>query len=126
MARIARRYKLIKLSEAKKNMQDSLKRSQLGRLADEIEAELRVAGWNPDPPTEETVLAGGAFGLGTVAFETWLQVVFISRLRQVAAGEIDIPASSSVAAQASREWDGVPGRERLFDLISEVDRIVES
>jgi hypothetical protein len=68
MARIARRYKLIKLSEAKKNMQDSLKRSQLGRLADEIEAELRVAGWNPDPPTEETVLAGGAFGLGTVAF----------------------------------------------------------
>lgn len=107
-------------------MRDDLKRRRLGELADEIEAELRVAGWNPNPPSEETVLAGGAFGLGTVAFETWLQVIFISRLRQVAAGEMDIPTSSSVAVQATREWDGVPGRERLFDLISEIDRMVES
>jgi uncharacterized protein YqcC (DUF446 family) len=102
------------------------KREQLGKLADELEAELRKVAWNPDPPPEEEVLAGGAFGLKAVPFETWLQVIFITRLRQVAAGDMAIPATSSVAVQAAREWDGVPGRDRLFDLISEVDRIVES
>jgi uncharacterized protein YqcC (DUF446 family) len=106
-------------------MKEAEKRHQLGKLADEIEAELRASAWNPNPPSEEEVLAGGAFGLKTVAFETWLQVVFISRLRQVAAGVIPIPTSSSVAVQASREWDGVRGRDRLFELISEVDRTVE-
>lgn len=71
------------------------------------------------------MLAGGAFGLGTATFETWLQVVFIPRLRQVAAREIAIPADSSVAAQAAREWDGLLGRERLFELIAKIDEVVE-
>src|SRR4051794_11153381 len=52
-------------------------RARFGALADEIEAEMRHLGtWSEDPPSEETVLEGGAFGLGTVAFDTWLQVVF--------------------------------------------------
>ena len=86
---------------------------------------MRLVGvWDPNPPSEETVLSGGAFGHRTVPFESWLQVVFIPRLRQVAAGEIDIPSSSSVAVRAIREWDGVPDRDRLFHLIAKVDEIV--
>jgi uncharacterized protein YqcC (DUF446 family) len=107
-------------------VQDAEKRQQLGSLADEIEAELRAVAWNLAPPSEEEVIAGGAFGAGTVAFETWLQVVFIRRLRQVAEGHMEIPESSSVAVKAVREWDGVDRRDRLIDLITEVDRIVES
>lgn len=63
--------------------------------------------------------------MGTVAFDTWLKVVFLKRLREVAAGEMAMPTESSVAAQAAREWDGVPARDRLFDLISRVDELVE-
>ena len=107
-------------------MNEASKRERLGQLADEIEAELKVSGWISDPPSEEVILSGGAFGYRAVAFETWLQVIFIARLRQVASGELSIPETSSVAVQATREWDGVPGRERLFELISEVDRIVET
>ena len=96
--------------------------ARLGALADEIEAEMRRLGlWREDPPAEETVLAGGAFGLGTGPFETWLQVVFVPRLRQVAAGTFDPPTSSSVAAQAVREWDGYRDRDRLVGLIQQVD-----
>lgn len=106
-------------------MKKASKLEELGRLADQIEAELRLVGWDPNPPSEEEVLSGGAFGYLKFAFETWLQVVFIRRLRQVAAGEIAMPRRSSVGVHAARQWDGVPDRDRLLGLIAEADRIVE-
>lgn len=109
-----------------KTVRDSTKQARLGELSDRIEAELRRLGlWLEHPPPEATVLAGGAFGLGTVAFDTWLQVVFVNRLRQVAAGTFDLPRSSSVGAQAVREWDGDPiGRDTLLGLIQQVDDLL--
>jgi uncharacterized protein YqcC (DUF446 family) len=103
-------------------------RARLGELADDIEAELkRTDMWIPDPPSEETVLAGGAFGLKTVPFDAWLQVVFVPRLRQVAAGEFPVPESSSVGAQAVREYDSDPlDRGPLMDLLNEVDGLVNA
>ena len=101
-------------------------RRRLGELADEIEAELkRIGWWMPDPPDEETVLAGGAFGMNAVAFPTWLQVVFVKRLRQAAAGEFEIPRSSSVSTFATREFDGYrEDVDRLMNLLYEVDDLV--
>jgi uncharacterized protein YqcC (DUF446 family) len=106
---------------------DPRTKARLGELADEIEAELkRIGMWISHPPSEETVLAGGAFGLKTVHFDAWLQVVFVPRLRQVAAGEFPMPGSSSVGTQAVREYDGdTIDRGPLMELIGEVDRIVE-
>ncbi|MDQ3952143.1 MAG: YqcC family protein [Actinomycetota bacterium] len=102
------------------------KQRRLGEVADEIEAELkRLRWWIPDPPSEETVVAGGAFGMNAVAFPTWLQVVFVRRLRQAAAGEFAIPSSSSVSTFAIREFDGyADDTGRLMDLLHEVDRLV--
>ncbi|MFN2588741.1 MAG: YqcC family protein [Actinomycetota bacterium] len=102
-------------------------RRRAAELADSIEAELkRLNMWMTDPPSEEHVLAGGAFGQGTVAFVTWLQVVFVRRLREVAAGEMEMPASSSVGAMAVREFDGeVQDMEPLMGLIHEVDRLAK-
>jgi hypothetical protein len=39
-------------------------------------------------------VAGGAFGLRAVAFETWIQVILIPRLRLSAANEIDPPPAA--------------------------------
>lgn len=102
------------------------KRRRLGELADDVEAEMRRLGWwQDDPPSEETVLVGGAFGQQTVGFTQWLQVVFVKRLRQAASGEIPIPSSSSVSTMAVREFDGYPeDLDRLMDLLHEVDRLV--
>jgi uncharacterized protein YqcC (DUF446 family) len=106
-------------------MTDEERRARLGELAGEIEAEMRRLGvWNAAPPSEERVLEGGAFGMGTVAFEQWIQVVLLARLRQVAAGEIPIPASSSIGTQAAREWDTAGyDTARLQKLIHEVDTV---
>lgn len=83
--------------------------------------------WLENPPSEETVLAGGAFGLGTVAFDSWVQVVFVTRLRQTADGVFPIPSSSSVGTKATREWNGYDpvDRERLLGLILDVDDLIE-
>lgn len=106
--------------------EDLRKRKRLGELADEIEAELKqLHWWRPDPPSEDTVLAGGAFGMTSVPFPTWLQVVFVKRLRQAAAGEFEIPRSSSVSTFANREFDGYPkDLSRLMELLYEVDKLV--
>lgn len=103
-------------------------RARLGEIADEIEAELkRLKMWMPDPPDEGTVLEGGAFGMNTVPFVTWLQVVFVSRLREVARGELELPGSSSVGTMAVRELDGATEDvSRLMDLIHEVDALANS
>lgn len=102
------------------------KRKRLGEIADEIEAEMRrLRWWQDDPPSEETALAGGAFGMQTVAFTQWLQVVFVKRLRQAAEGEFEIPRFSQVSTMAYREFDGYPEDvDRLMNLLYEVDRIV--
>ena len=106
--------------------EDRRKRKRLGKLADAIEAELKRLGWwMADPPPEATVLEGGAFGMNSVPFPTWLQVVFVTRLRQAAAGEFEIPRSSSVSTFATREFDGYQEDvSRLMDLLYEVDQLV--
>ncbi|HEV2756479.1 MAG TPA: YqcC family protein [Actinomycetota bacterium] len=98
-------------------------RARAGELADEIEAELkRLRMWMPDPPAEEEVVAGGAFGMNAVPFVTWLQVVLTARLRAIAAGEMEVPASSSVGTMAAREFDGErQDMDALARLIYEVD-----
>ena len=53
-------------------------------------------------------------------------MVFVTRLRQVAAGEFPIPESSMVGVQATREWGGHPERQRLTDLLTDVDDLVEN
>ena len=108
-------------------MTTEAKLARLRVLADEIESEMRRIGlWMDEPPSEEEVLKGGAFGLGTVAFDTWVQVVFVTRLRQAADGAFPLPETSSVGAQAAREWDGAVDRDRLQQLIFEVDELIES
>jgi len=107
-------------------MTEDARRARLGEVADDIEAEMRrVRAWDPEPPTEEYVLSGGAFGLQSGAFEHWVQVVLVARLRAVAAGTLDLPGSSMVGTQAIREWDGHPERDELTRLLIEVDEVTE-
>jgi uncharacterized protein YqcC (DUF446 family) len=105
-------------------MTDPATRQRAGELADAIEAALRRAGgWFDPAPSEADVLAGGAFGMRSVPFEAWIQVVLVTRLRQVARGEMELPGSSSVGGHAVREWDGAPDRDELIDLLLEVDHL---
>lgn len=105
-------------------------RAEIGRLADEIETEMRGARlWLPDAEPINPSMAHGAFGSGSMSFEQWLQLIFLPALREVASGARDVPDGSQVRRKAHREWRmwGAPleGVDRLLVLLGRVDDLVE-
>lgn len=99
-------------------------RAELVAQLDAIERELDRRYPGMPEPTAQQIAEGGAFGLASMAFAQWLRFVFVPIARQRIA-ERDLPASSSVAAQAVREFDGDDSADELVSLLARFDEIVE-
>jgi hypothetical protein len=103
---------------------ESLDRGAYASIAHRIEVELRALGaWDgpaPDGPAE------GAFGAVNRSFTQWIRYDLIPRLRAVAAGSEDPPATSMVGTKAIREFDGWDVADPLIDVLLELDRLAES
>lgn len=98
---------------------------KVARCADEIESEMRSAGlWQDAPLRREQLNFKQAFAIDTMTFTQWLQFVFLPRVREAIAAN-QFPSSSSVGAQAVREFDGAPDADRLVTLLSEFDGLFE-
>jgi uncharacterized protein YqcC (DUF446 family) len=94
------------------------------RQIDEIEAEMKRAGyWSIEPLPPEMYNFTQAFAMDTMPFSAWLQFIFIPRVRGIIEERGQFPASSMVAAQAVREFDGDDNADRLLSLLSEFDRL---
>ena len=94
---------------------------------DAIEAELRRAGfWQDAPLPEEAYDFSRAFGADTMTYAQWLQFVFVPRVRELVAARGQFPASSSVGAQAVREFDGDDRASALVTLLSDFDVLFDS
>lgn len=92
---------------------------------DQIEAEMRRVGmWQEKSLRPEQLNFKKAFAMDTMAFSQWLQFIFIPRVREAIAAN-SFPKSSSVGAQAVREFDGHPNADRLVTLLSEFDALFE-
>jgi uncharacterized protein YqcC (DUF446 family) len=93
--------------------------------ADRIEAEMRSIGfWQNEPLRPEQMEFTQAFAMDTMTYAQWLQFVFLARVREAAAAN-QFPASSSVGAQAVREFDGDPDADRLVTLLAEFDALFD-
>lgn len=105
-------------------MPSKLQRDAL-RYVDLIEAEMRHAGyWQNDPLRPEQMKFTQAFAMDTMTFAQWLQFVFLPRVREAATSN-ELPSTSSVGAQAVREFDGDPNADRLVTLLSEFDALFD-
>ena len=72
---------------------------------DLIEEEMRrINMWQPNPLPPEKLEVTTAFGQGSMAFEQWLQFIFLPRVREIIAERGRFPNQSQVADQAFREW----------------------
>lgn len=86
---------------------------KVAQYADRIEAEMRRIGlWQDQPLRPEQTNFKQAFAMDTMAFSQWLQFIFLPRVREAAVSN-NFPRSSSVGAQAVREFDGVTEAEQL-------------
>ena len=92
---------------------------------DEIETEMRRIGmWQEQPLRPEQYDFTRAFGMDTMAFDQWLQFIFIPRAREIVAARGKFPPYSQVSAQAVREFDTHPlDTARLQTLLHEFDRL---
>jgi uncharacterized protein YqcC (DUF446 family) len=79
--------------------------TQVRTCLDEVIAQMRLVGiWDVSAPAPHDGPIG-AFGQSAgMAFEQWLRHVFVPRVEQALATDGPWPPSSSVAAQATREW----------------------
>jgi hypothetical protein len=61
----------------------------------------------------------------TLAPEEWIQFVLVPRLRDLASGKGELPASSNAAAWATRQFDGDPAADPIIELLRELDDLVD-
>ena len=91
---------------------------------DAIEAEMKRRGlWQSNPLTPEQYEFQQAFALDTMAFSQWLQFIFIPRVRNIIQTRDEFPSSSSVGAQAVREFDWYDEASKLTSMLSEFDAL---
>jgi uncharacterized protein YqcC (DUF446 family) len=100
--------------------------STLKAAIDAIEAEIKSIGyWQTVPLKAEQYHFQQAFGLDTMTYSQWLQFIFIPRVNSLIVEHGAFPKSSSVGAQAVREFDGVPEAAKLVALLSEFDALFD-
>jgi uncharacterized protein YqcC (DUF446 family) len=100
-------------------------RQKVAQYADQIQAEMRRIGlWQNQPLHPEQMDFKQAFAMDTMAFSQWLQFIFLPRVREAAESN-NFPRSSSVGAQAVREFDGFTEADQLITLLSEFDALFE-
>jgi uncharacterized protein YqcC (DUF446 family) len=79
--------------------------------------------WDIEAPPESAFENMGAFGLNTMAYAQWLRFVFVPNVQALIAEGGPWPTSSSVAAQAVREFDGDYESEGLIRALGEFDAL---
>ena len=66
-----------------------------------------------------------AFAMDTMPFAWWLQFILLERIRQIVAEGGELPATSMVATQAIREFDGQDEADDLVGILGEFDWFID-
>ena len=91
---------------------------------DRVEGELkRIGYWRDEPLPPEMYQFTQAFAMDTMPFSSWLQFILVPRVRSIIEVGGDFPATSMVAAQAVREFDGVAEADGLINALSDFDAL---
>jgi uncharacterized protein YqcC (DUF446 family) len=91
-------------------------------LLEQIELELkRLHRWGDAPPAPDKFIAMGAFGANKMAYEQWLQFVFIPAVKEALAGQRAAPARSEAGIYAVKYFDGSDA-DTLVRLLNEFDK----
>jgi uncharacterized protein YqcC (DUF446 family) len=91
---------------------------------DEIVTEMKLIGlWQDEPLPPDKYNFRAPFALDTMAFNQWLQFVFVPRVEQILGSQGTFPSRSHVGAQAIREWDSAPEAAHLVELLCAFDTL---
>lgn len=99
---------------------------QLADLILAIEAEMRRIGlWEQKRPAEKALASLAPFCHDTLAFEQWLQWVFLPKMKQVVESGEEFPASSDITPLAEYRLGQLSlTGDRLLALIRQFDDFI--
>ncbi len=91
-----------------------------------IERELRVQGWwADDAPSEAALSSPEPFCIDTLAFEEWLQWIFLPRMKLLLESDAALPTASGIREMAEEVYRDRPHQARtLLDALAEFDRLI--
>lgn len=93
----------------------------------EIEAELRrLDWWSSEEPCARSLASTEPFCVDTMAFEQWLQWVFLPRMKQLLEQAAELPQRSAITEMAEMVYAEMPGRTVVLRRhLKRVDRLLE-
>lgn len=102
--------------------------AQVSALAEQlllIERELRLLGlWSAEPPAAEALASQQPFCVDTMDFETWLQWLFLPRMKALLESGGALPSVSGIRAMAEMRYQGqaptVSGLLRELELFDQL------
>jgi uncharacterized protein YqcC (DUF446 family) len=106
--------------------QDNNKHVAVAALLIDIEAELRMLGWwESQPPSPDAMRSTMPFHADTLAFNQWVQFVFLPRMHELIEQRLPLPGACGIAPMLE-EFGRVSGRtsQRLLQLFADVDALL--
>src|SRR3990167_8307476 len=90
-----------------------------------IERELRVQGWwDAQAPSAHALSSQEPFCVDTLAFEQWLQWIFLPRMKQMVEAGAALPRFSEIQPRAERVLGGRAKKPRkLIKLLGDFDQL---
>jgi uncharacterized protein YqcC (DUF446 family) len=91
-----------------------------------IEQELRSLGWwAAVSPSDDALASQAPFCVDTLAFEQWLQWIFLPRMKVILENDLELPRSSGIRAMAEEVYrERLSEVGRLLDALGAFDRLI--
>ncbi|MBF7730437.1 YqcC family protein [Pseudomonas sp. N040] len=91
-----------------------------------IEHELQVQGWwSAEAPSSEALSSQQPFCVDTLAFEQWLQWIFLPRMKEIIEQGYPLPAVSGIQQMGEMVYVDRPEQARaLLALLGAFDRLI--
>ncbi|MEN0107616.1 MAG: YqcC family protein [Pseudomonas sp.] len=91
-----------------------------------IERELRAQGWwSATPPSAEALASVEPFCVDSLAFEEWLQWIFLPRMKVIIESGQPLPSVSGIQPMAEMVYSANIGKaQQLLVLLGEFDALI--
>jgi uncharacterized protein YqcC (DUF446 family) len=91
-----------------------------------IERELRAQGWwGEQPPSDQALASQQPFCVDSMAFEQWLQWIFLPRMKHMLEAGAVLPSASGIQPMAEQVYSNRAAQAaELIRLLGEFDRLI--
>lgn len=106
-------------------MKESVEQKTLVLLT-QLTHELRILNlWNEERPKPSDLVSSAPFCCDTLAFEQWLQFVFIERIKDLIAKKESLPSEISISPMAEEAFTPIEGNAiALINTIKQIDTLL--